>query len=231
MRLEDTMQNGLFILALLMTIGCNGATDDDTVDTDTDTDSDPDYHPLVPEEYRYLWNTEGCETDEGMGATVYRYATDAQSDGTTFSVTEQWFWFFPEDGWDADCVDTFTMTGDLANFDYGQLGCSGCEEAYSVKRTLTDSKCNMGYSTLFGYEEPEDITEFDAILMFDSFTPNETPNEDNKMLVIAGTKVQGNAYSMDIDYARGHAFGESEDYFPPGPATYDWVGNTCVKVN
>lgn len=226
------MRYGLVCLALITAMACNGGGDDDTdTDTDTDTDKEPDYHPLVPEEYRYLWNTEGCETDNGMGASVYRYATDARSDGDKFTVSEQWFWFFPEDGWDADCVDTFEMTGNLANFDYSQLGCSGCEEAYLVTRTFKESNCGINYSTLFGYEEPEDITTFEAVLMFDSFTPNNTPNEDNKMLVIGGTKVQGNAYSMDIDYARGHAYGDADDYYPPGPASYDWVGNTCVTMN
>ena len=151
--------------------------------------------------------------------------------GLHFSATEKWFWFFPEEGWDEDCVDSFTLSGDLATFDYTQLGCSGCEEAYLVKREFSESTCGINYSTLFGYEEPEDITVFDAVLMFDSFTPNETPNEDNKMLVIGGTRVEGNSYVMDIDYARGHAFGDDEDYFPPGPATYDWVGNTCVTIN
>ena len=42
MRLEDTMQNGLFILGLLLTIGCSGGTEDDTVDTDTDSGGEPD---------------------------------------------------------------------------------------------------------------------------------------------------------------------------------------------
>ena len=225
------MRNSWLLLAVLGLLGCNGSTETDDSDTDTDTDTAPDFHPLVPEEYRYLWNTEGCETDDGMGATVYRYAVDGRSDGEKFSVTEQWFWFFPEEGWDADCVDTFTMTGDLASFDYGQLGCSGCEEAYQVTRTLTESNCSINYSTLFGYEEPEDITVFEGVLMFDSFTPNEQPNEDNKMLVISGTRVKGNSYSMDIDYARGHAYGDNTDYFPPGLASYDWVGDTCVGLN
>jgi hypothetical protein len=225
------MRYRMVLLALGMGLGCTKSTDDSDIDTDTDTDTAPDYHPLVPEEYRYLWNTEGCETNNGPGASVYRYSKDAVSDGSAFSATEQWFWFFSEEGWANDCVDTFTLTGSWANFDYGQLGCTGCEEAYEVTRVLSDSNCNMGYSTMFGYEEPEDISSFEAILMFDSFTPNETPNEDNKMLVISAALVPGVGYFRDVDYARGHAFGQEDDYFPPGPASYDWVGDACVTIN
>ena len=78
------MKYGILVLALATSIGCSKGDDDTETDTDSDTDTAPDYHPLVPEEYRYLWNTEGCETDKGMGATVYRYAVDAVSDGAAF---------------------------------------------------------------------------------------------------------------------------------------------------
>ena len=90
------MRYALLILGMITVSGCNK--DDDggaDSDTDTDTDTDPDYHPLVPEEYRYLWNTEGCDTSDGsQGASVYRNATEATSDGNNFSTTENWYWFF-----------------------------------------------------------------------------------------------------------------------------------------
>ena len=64
------MRNALLILGLLATIGCNKDNDGETdTDTDTDTDTEPDYHPLVPEQFRYLWNTEGCETSDGSAGT------------------------------------------------------------------------------------------------------------------------------------------------------------------
>jgi hypothetical protein len=228
--MEEQMRNVMVWLTTVTALAaCNGSTDTDTdIDTDTDTDTAPDYHPLVPEEYRYLWNTEGCETDDGPGASVYRYAVDGVSDGENFSITEQWFWFFPETGWDADCVDTFEMSGNLARFDLGLLGCSACEEAYEVKRVLTTSNCNIMYSSLFNFDDPVELTEFDSVLLFDSFTPNGNPNEENKMLVIGATQTDSGAYSVDVNYARGHALGEEEGYFPPAAATYDWVGDACI---
>jgi len=152
------------------------------------------------------------------------------SDGTNFTAEERWFWFHPEDGWDADCVDTFSLTGTYAAFDYDNLGCSGCEEAYEYTRTLTDSTCGILYHQLFDLEDPPDDQIYYGIVLFDSFTPNGNPNEDNKMLVIGANRVASNSYSVDPNYARGQVFGESEEYYPPQAATYNWLGDLCVNI-
>ena len=69
-----------------------------------------------------------------MGATVYRYAVDARSDGTNFSVTEQWFWFSPEDlGY--GLLDTFTMSGDIASLIMGNSAVP------AAKRPIKSSGC------------------------------------------------------------------------------------------
>jgi hypothetical protein len=83
----------------------------DTADT-SDTDPDPADHPLVPDEYEYLWNTDSCELyGGGDGTPVYVLAEGAVDSDGHMAMVEQWFWFFGEPDYAGDCVDTFESVG------------------------------------------------------------------------------------------------------------------------
>jgi len=211
-------------IGLALAPGCNKG--DSEGDTD-DTSGEAEHHPLVPEKYRYLWNTGGCETTDGKsGVQVYILVDegDGSADASgSLTATERWYWFYGGE-WDEDCVDTFQLTGEFKVFDYTMLGCSECEEAYEVTRRLTEASCGLTYYHIFALEERPDEEAYQAMVLFDTLTPSGNPNVDNKMLVMNGSRTEGGAYAMDYDYARGHAFPDDE---PGYPSAYDWVGDKC----
>lgn len=214
---------GLVLAGLV--VACKG--DDDAEDTGSeDTGGETDYHPLVPEKYRYMWDTDGCTTEEGKpGVKVYWLVDEGEGSANAmghFTATERWYWFTGDR--DNDCVDEFSIQGDYATFDYGMLGCSECDEAFEIRRTLGESGCNYTYYSIFGLEERPEEEIYDAIVLFDTLTPSGNPNMDNRMLVVQGSETP-DGYVMNRDFAIGHIYPEGEEY--TFPASYDWLGDAC----
>lgn len=216
-------------------LACNKAEDTDT-GVDDDSDTEQVFHPLVPEKYKYLWDTDGCVVSSGPsagspGIQIYVLSDEgeASSNGLgRFEALEHWFWFKGGD-WASDCVDTFRLEGEFATFDYGTFGASQAEEGWLLTRTLVDANCGVTYYTLLGLDPrnpPPDEEIYGALLFFDTLTPSGEPNVDNAMLVFGSTQVSGYTYtSPNVNYARGHAYPEGE---PGYPAAYDWLGSMCV---
>lgn len=221
------------VLTLPLAIGCSGD-DEEPGETggteETGEDTESDVHPLVPEEFGLLWNTEGCETQDGKdGSQVYWHVTDAAIDASgQFTATERWYWFHSEPGWASDCVDTWSIEGEFATFDYGMLGCSQCEEGYEYTRTLTDSQCSITYYSLFSLEKEErpDDEIYEGMLLMDTMGPLGNLNE--RTLVVNGALTPG-GYSMNYNYAWGAWTPNNADEPTPGePGAYSWLGDACV---
>lgn len=240
------MRLGLALVALGLTLGActdnGGATDatDGVVDTNDDGNNSAE-RLGVPEEFKFLWNTEdGCETaDGGDGVQLYWHTSDAESfeqGGRYFlRATETWYWFHGGTG-SADCKDTWEITAEFIQSDYARYGCAQCEEAYYFTRTLKDQGCQYGYHQLYGYsenEEPPAEPEYSGYILFDTHnTFNGAPNEDNKMLVVARFLTPSSA-SLNNNYGLpGSSRRDAEDATVQGPpGKYTWVGESCVGMS
>lgn len=230
---------GLALLSVA-TIACDGgssATDATDITGPSGNGNNSAERLGVPEEYKLLWNTtEGCENSNGPGTQVYWHTDDAKSSEsggiTRLTFTETWYWFHGGNG-AADCKDTWQVTAEFVTTDYAQLGCVGCEEAYYFRRTLQDQGCQYQYHQLFGYDEddqPPAEPEFLGYMMFDTHNEfNDSPNEDNKMLVVARYKGPS-GWSLNNNYGTPamsrRIVDDPERIGPPGE--YTWVGESCV---
>ncbi len=220
------------VLTGLAIAGCKPDPSDTDVSHTGDTGA-TDGHPLVPEKYKYLWNTGACTTTDGKeGIQVYILVDEgdgeAQATGK-FKATERWFWFHGGDVAD-DCVDTFELRGDYLSYGYDLFNCGECDEAFDITRTMVDRTCNYTYFTLHGWDpekyDAPDEEIYDIILLFDEIGPSGNPNMDNKMLVIQGAQDPSGAYSMNYDFALGHIYPRGESYSLP--ADYDYQGKMCL---
>lgn len=228
------MTRALWIAVALGLAGCGK--DTDTQDTSDTEDTELDYHPLVPEKYRYLWNTGPCDADpqtDGMqeGVQVYYLMEEGEGGADTdgrFTGTERWYWFFGNNDLDEDFVDTFEIEGKYELFDYGMLDCDGCDVAYSITRSMVEQNGNYTYYSIFGLDERPDEEVYNAMVLFDTHTPTGIQNVDHKMLVVHGAEVGTNTYVMDPVWAIGHAFPEAEDQENAYPSAYDWLGDACL---
>ncbi|MFT7522146.1 MAG: hypothetical protein ACI9MC_004298 [Kiritimatiellia bacterium] len=209
---------------LLPLLLCLPACKSDETDTDTDVGTDTEFvcHPNVPEEYCFLWNSDGCKNDRGGPANQGYYTFEGESDADgNFEGVETIYWFFPQEGWDEDCVDKMKVTGTRLLTDPALLGCVGCEELYTVRREMVQQECAIGYNML--YQEDDD--GYFSTLLFDTLNASGDPNEDDKMQVLH-RKVNNQNQSLSTkDYARGHIQPLGDTHAPP--AKYDWVGSKC----
>jgi len=234
----------LALCSLATMAGCSGSKSSDTAsatstgvtdtaaDTNTDTQTGANEpHPLVPEEFQWLWDTDGCTTLDGQdGVNVYWYAQGSADENGVLTMTEDWFWFLGKGDVNQDCVDTFSITGVYDAFDYAALGCGACEEGYAVTRTLTKSNCNLSYHTSFGVEEEPKEQVYEAIEMFDTLTAAGNANWENVMDVSHADPYppgQNKSYIVAFNWSRGHAFPTGD---PGYPAAYDWVGEACYTI-
>ena len=185
-------------------------------------------HPLVPEEYTYYWNTRGCTTGDGSaGAQLYWLAEQGSADANgALSVTERWFWFFGADDYGGDCVDSFQIAGTVdLETRTEDLGCGSCDAAWSVTHSLQTDRCGgLNYDDLLG--APAD-SEWTSHLALDAVAESGSPNAENAMLVVQATAAASGGWSVQADYALGHAFPEGSTTWP---ATIDWLGSTCVPI-
>lgn len=221
----------LFAATILTLPACGEKKDKDTGPVD---DTGWETHPFVPEEYVWIWDTDGCEVDGDPGASVYHLATGSSTGTGSLQVTETWYWFFGNEGYEGDCYDSFTFEADPSDIQFSDdyEPCSECELEYSGKYTNDESSeyaCNISYSSFF--DSPEGLYgDYELTLWFDPLTPAGNPNEDNKMLVIAGWW-DDNSIGLDMNYALGHAFPENDGDYDANVAL-DWVSDqVCVKVN
>lgn len=203
-----------------------------TLDGPIDTGDFSGPHPLVPEEYQWIWNTkEPCEMKYGGGeghqVYMHLYEGESTADGT-FSGMEHVYWFFAEAGWAQDCVDTFQVEGEWMDDDYSIYGAYVADEGWKMRRTLVESQCGMSYRWMFSECQVGD--GYCSAMFFDTITPSGNPNMDNKFLVFTVSQDEGGGYTGDLneEWGDGHVYPIEENYGPP--ATYDWVGESCQRA-
>ena len=217
----------LAAVLLVSLVACAGG-DTDPSDTDDDTtpgsqcQDNPDV--AVPEDRWCLWEPyySGCVTSRGVDARqVYWQMEGSISEDGTFTGTEQFWWFFPDD-WNAtDCSDTMTVTGTRVTTDLAQLGCETCEEAYQLTREVTDDGCALGYGNLYA----EDQDGYKQLILVDTKTSNGEPNEENKILVLYRATGDNGGESTE-EYARGNMEPSGDEHGPP--YTFTWEGSSCL---
>ena len=210
----------LMLSLALCSTACSGGGDTD--ETDRDPDSDTECHPNVPEEYCFLWNSDGCTTQGGAPANQVYYIFEGSTDADgNFSGTETMYWFYPMEGWEDDCIDKMKLTGEPLRTDPSLLGCVGCEELYTVRRELVEDNCSWGYNGMY----EEDKEGYFSTILLDTLNFSGEPNEDNKVQVLHREWSHRNETYSTKDYAIGHIYPEGSEHGPP--AKYDWVGGKC----
>ncbi|MCB9763310.1 MAG: hypothetical protein H6739_26325 [Alphaproteobacteria bacterium] len=207
------MSRTLHLFALVGALGSLVAcTNKEASSDDSGGDSGFQFHPLVPEEYRYRWDVDGCG-DGGAGEAIYKLATAETDAEGNFTGTELWYHFYGGD-WSDDCVDTLSYTGTpLSNADINDLDAGEAEEGYYTVRTVAQQNCSEYYG---------DDTEI--MFVFDTLTPSGNLNYENAMLVFRWIEGR-NGWRSDLDYARG-VFNPTTEALAP-PATYTWEGEDC----
>lgn len=224
----------VWIAAVGLAVACsNGKSpvDSSAGDTSASTDTAEGGHPLVPDEYDYLWDTDGCTTESGEdGVNVYWLAEGSADEDGHMVMTERWFWFLGRGDVEEDCVDTFDVTGTFTVFDYEDFSCEPCEEAYELERVLSESSCGIGYGDIFGTYENPATEPYRSIELFDTLTPTGSPNWDDVMDVMHAQPEppdQDVSWLVSLNWARGHAYPEGD---PGYPSDYDWVGEACYQI-
>ena len=218
----------VWIVSLVALAACAGDEPADTTGVDDTNDIVDDSHPLVPDEFKFVWNTDGeCSNEWGSGDQMYMIFEGRVDAAGNFSGTEQVWWFFADEPDENDCVDTFELTGTALVGDPASLGCSSCEEFYRVTRTLTTDNCNSRqYNRVYREDDSGGLYQ---VLMIDTKNEfNDQPNENDKIGVfheswnILRKEYETSLYAADD----GSLIVPSGEEFGP-PADYKWIGNRC----
>lgn len=204
----------MFVVALLL--GCTGSAEKDAETLDTSVSSDEEWHPLVPEDQRYFWETSGCDN---RSRTYIVGDASSDADGS-ITVTESHVRFYggEDDDWEDDCVDVYTYEGSaMTRSELNNVEATTYEEGWAVERELTEGGCSGGWGDGSG----------DYLFVFDTLTANGQLNVDNGMLVLQYTKGgwggDDEEWKADTDYARGVYHPEDQEN-PMPPASYEWMG-------
>lgn len=221
----------LFLLACASTGPKVG--DDTAAPETTDTGTEWGPNPIVPERFDGLWDVDasGCEGD----AVVY-FAFEGAIDSSAALTGENGvYWFFAEPGWDADCVDVFSVEAEESDTNWGTSDpCSGCDREFSGKWNLEDEGrgCpDFDYEAFF-FNEDVNSDKYSSIMMLDPLTPSGNPNQDSATIVWAffeDKNDRGSYYGGEV--GRGQYLPETEgDY--AGPAEVWWANTSgyCVDI-
>jgi hypothetical protein len=214
---------------LVLLFACAPKEGDDTAVVDDTGESGAS---IAPDGYQYLWDidAEDCAAD-GADAAVYYLFEGAIGTDASLAGTESWYWFFAGDGYDGDCVDSFTLRGDEATHSWSDDFCSQCERLFDTVWDLPDGDrtCSgFDYET-FWDQEDVDRDRFETTVLFDALTPSGHANKGNAALVMTVWENGDGDLVGNYGYAQGTYTPDAEgDY--EGGATVDWVAQTpyCV---
>lgn|GEM_PF-1792438 len=224
------------MIVSLLVFGCAGgdkAPADDSATTPTDTGTDWGPNPVVPEAYASLWDVDVSSCDEGDDAIVY-HLFSGTTDGASLSGTEGYYWFFKTEGWEGDCVDTFTVEGTASDTNWQEDPCSGCDFEYTSSWNLQDG--NRGCAETWDYEDffandRVDADRFNTIVMLDPLSPSGNVNETTLVMMAYQDDDDTNSYTFDNAYGRGQMVPEVEGDWE-GAASVEWVGGSgwCIQI-
>lgn len=216
------------MLGLLWVLACSGSGNKDSADNANDSPA-VTYSPILPEEYKDIWDDKGTSCDPGEPIVYHWFKGDIDTRGK-ITGEEGYYWFFGESDFDGDCVDTFVIDGPSGDVNWQSDPCTGCDRSFTPTLSLPEenSTCNMKYGSFFD-DSKNDDNVFQTVLKLDPLSPGGNLNE--KTLVMLFIEVTGsNSYSSYIDYARGSYTPSTDDFL--GPAAVEWVGpGDCVKYS
>jgi len=215
------------VLALVSLIACTSAPADTAGGGDTPAAEQT--HPLVPEQYADVWDVDslGCED-----ATLYWAFEGAIDASGTLTGRETWYWFFAEEGWDADCADAFDVTAVEAPTPIANDACLSCDRDFTATYDMPDANrsCPLdGYESLLDNDTRDrtDDEHYTLALMFDT---NPLDTEPGGMNVWSYAQ---DDQDEDTWIARAVASGTLPvEAATSGPGAVTWVvpEGTCVTI-
>lgn len=217
-----------------LALACTGDKADGPSNTnDSGTDSAPQSHPNVPPEYEGLWQVDGCE--DGTATVAYilgEGSTDAEGN---LELTETWYWFLDDPGWEDDCIDELSYSGSAVSRSvHTSLDATEAEEGYGGKVKKTEDGCpGMNYLATWNHPDEKgfdygDSWTADFIVFFDTLSPSGNLNYENKMLVFMWIG-EGNSMTYgNTSYATG-TFSPEDESVPEPPASYSWSTSICFN--
>jgi hypothetical protein len=116
-------------------------------------------HPIAPDTYEGDWDIESLGCDD---ATVYWAFTGSIDADGRLAGEETWYWFFAEEGWDADCADTFDLDAVEEPTPIEDDPCLSCDRDFTASYVLNEDKrgCNIdGYESLLDNDTRDRIDE------------------------------------------------------------------------
>jgi hypothetical protein len=221
-------------LSLVLLLACSGKEPaDDSGGGGEDTPVDYGPNPIVPDEYVNLWDLDASSCDDADGAIVYHLFSGGTDGAGGFSGSERYYWFFAAEGWEGDCIDTFTVTGTASDTNWQEDPCSGCDYEFTSVWNLHDEDRTCGafdYEDFFDNDKVDD-DKFNTIVMLDPLSPGGNVNESTLVMMAYQDDDNHNSYSFDSSYARGSMLPVVEDDWE-GATTVEWAGTTgwCVKI-
>lgn len=220
------------MLFLLLALACSGKDESPPAGDDTgsgDTGYGP--NPIVPDAYADLWDVDASSCEDA-DAIVYLAFEGEIDDAGHFSGREGRYWFFAEEGWEDDCVDTFTADADESDTNWQEDPCSGCDREFTGTWKLADEDRGCGGFDYEDFFDNDDVAKdnYNIIVMLDPLSPSGNPNMSTLVMMAFQDDDNENSYAFNSDYARG-------DYVPvvkgdyEGAATVTWASTTgtCVE--
>jgi hypothetical protein len=224
------------MLLYLALSSCTGSGDGGNKDKSNDSaDSGAESHPHVPEEYQDKWSLDGCSDDDGNKHTVAYILGEGSTDADgNLTLTEHWYWIYPEAGYEDDCVDELNYSGTRVTASVlGQLNASESEEGYwGTLKSGAEGCPAVNYLGTWDHPDADkfdygDKWETDFIVVFDTLTPSGNLNWENAMLVYMFIMDGNSAVWASTDYARGVFEPDTEALEPP--AHYSWETSICFS--
>ncbi len=224
------------MLLSLLLISCDPAGGNGNKDTTQDTaDSGPGGHPLIPAEYADKWDPDGCKDDDGDYHTAAHILGEGSTDADgNLTLTETWYWIYPDAGYDDDCVDELSYSGTpVTASTLTQLNASEAEEGYYGTVKSGPEGCPaVNYLSTWDHPDGKKFEygekwEAEFIVVFDTLTPSGNLNWENAMLVFMYILDGNTVVSGSTDYARGVFEPDTEALEPP--AHYSWETSICFS--
>jgi hypothetical protein len=215
---------------------CSGGASDDTGGAAEDTDIGP--NPIVPDEYALLWDIDAASCDSEDAIVYFLFNGTIDGEGN-LDGKEGWYWFFKDDGWEGDCVDTFDVTGAEGELGWSTSPCSGCDREFLADWSLEDADgenaCpGYGYESFFDDDDKDRIDEekYTGDIMLDTLSPSGNVNDH--MLVFAYTQDdQSETTYIPRPDSRGEYVPDEGADYATGSASLSWVisQGMCVSFS
>lgn len=217
---------------MLALVACTGKDPGGPDGADDTAGDDTGYgpNPIVPEAYQYLWDLDASSCEDADAIVYYAFEGGVDADGV-FSGREGRYWFFAAEGWEGDCVDTFTVQAEESDTNWQEDPCSGCDREFTGTFELEDADRGCGGFDYEDFFDNDDVRndKYNVIIMLDPLSPGGNANETTLVMMAFQDDDNQSSYSFAADYARGDFLPLAEgDY--EGAATVTWASTsgTCV---